>query len=115
MKSIQRILACIDKVEHTGFLVEKVLRLKDYAEAHVYFVQFVDDGLEDAQVCISDDERKQALGQLKEISFELCDEAHAIDENWASSPIVTHGQTDAQTPFVPLVPGPPGNISLCFS
>ncbi len=69
--------------------MEKVLRLKDYADAHLYIVQFVDDGLEDAQMRISDEERDQVLGQLKEISFAHCDEPCAIFENWVEWPKCT--------------------------
>ncbi len=86
MKSVQRILVYIDNADHAGFLVEKALRLKHYADALLYFVQPIDDVLEDAQMPCSDEEREQIIRQLEGIKFVHCVEPHAVDENWVEWP-----------------------------
>ena len=77
MKSLQRILVYIDKAEHARFLVEKALRLKHYADALLYFVQPIDDVLEDAQMPCSDEEREEIIRQLEGIKF-----VHRAERTW---------------------------------
>ncbi len=77
MKSVQRILVYIDEAEHARFLVEKALRLKHYADALLYFVQPIDDVLEDAQMPCSDEEREQIIRQLEGIKF-----VHRPERTW---------------------------------
>lgn len=89
MKGLQKILVSIDTGEHAGFVVEKALKLRDYADADLIFVQpLYDEVLEDVQMHFSDEERDQIIRLLveaEEIKFEHLVGSVAADGNWQST------------------------------
>jgi universal stress protein E len=89
MKNLQRILVSIDSAEHARFLVEKALRLRDYATAELVFIQPIYDELaEDAHMHFTIEEHDriiQLLLEVEELKFDHFISSVAFDNNWRST------------------------------